>query len=175
MIYLKTHTGEKLNQCIALQCDTVSYYASPLNWHTMEKSQTNVISVTMPLLRQAIWGHIKNAQWRKVKQVHLCLKAKFKSLWKQYKTIWNRHHVSSKGLLNRKQCHIGLTFFQCVFSNVSSNSMPVRMQSRIDCICFTFLHCAFLMCPQIACLRRGIVTCTDYICFLHCVSVQRAY
>ena len=55
----------------------------------MEKSKTDVISVTMPLLRQAIWGHIlkrtmeksqtnatnvtlhafENKQWRKFKQM----------------------------------------------------------------------------------------------------------
>ena len=34
--------------------------------------------------------------------------------------------------------------FDSVFSNVSSNSMPVRMQSHIGCICSTFLHCASL-------------------------------
>ena len=42
------------NKVHIVQCDTVSYYASPFNCHTMEKSQTNVISVTTPLLRQAI-------------------------------------------------------------------------------------------------------------------------
>ena len=35
---------------------------------TVGKNQTNVINLTMPLLRQAIWGHIENIQWRKIKQ-----------------------------------------------------------------------------------------------------------
>ena len=48
-------------------------------------------------------------------------------------------------------------FSTVCFSNVSSNSMPLRMQSRIGCICLTFPNVRFLMCPQIACLRRGIV------------------
>ena len=35
------------------------------------------------------------------------------------------------------------TFLHCAFSNVSSNCLPVRMQSHIDCICSTFPHCVF--------------------------------
>ena len=35
---------------------------------------------------------------------------------------------------------ISLAFLHCEFSNVSSNCLPERMQSPIDCICMTFLH-----------------------------------
>ena len=54
--------------------------------------------------------------------------------------------VSSNCLPERMQSHIGciyLTCLHCVFSNVSSNRLPHRMQSHIDCICLAFLHCAF--------------------------------
>ena len=53
----------------------------------------------------------------------------------------------SKCLPMQMQNHTGficLTYFRCVFSNVSSNGLHERMQSHIDCICLTFLHCAFL-------------------------------
>ena len=36
---------------------------------TMEKGQTNAISVITHLLRQAIWGNTWKTQWRKVKQM----------------------------------------------------------------------------------------------------------
>ena len=36
-----------------------------------------------------------------------------------------------------------LYYLQCVFSNVSSNCLPVRMYSHIGCICSAFLRCAF--------------------------------
>ena len=40
-------------------------------------------------------------------------------------------------------CHFSLTFLHHVFSNVSSNCMPQKMQSHIGCIYLTFLQCAF--------------------------------
>ena len=87
---------------------------------------------------------------------------------------------------------ICLTFFRCEFSNVSSNCLPEKRHSCICCICLTFLHCVlsnvssksldlkrqshiigcicsnfstvrFQMCPQIACLRRGIVTLVAFV------------
>ena len=60
--------------------------------------------------------------------------------------------------------------FDSVFSNVSSNSMPVRMQSHIGCICSTFLHCASLNVSS-NCLPEKRHSRTDYIClaFLNCV------
>ena len=69
-------------------------------------------------------------------------------------------NASSNYLHLRMQSRIGcicLAFLHCAFSNVPSNSMPLRMQSRIGCICLTFPNVRFLMCIQIACLRRGIV------------------
>ena len=46
-----------LGQCNSLV--TPSTIDSRDIWqHTVEKSQTNAINATMPLLRQAIWGHI---------------------------------------------------------------------------------------------------------------------
>merc|ERR1719507_2936329 len=36
-----------------------------------------------------------------------------------------------------------LTFLHYVFSNASSNRLPVWMQSHIDCIYLTFLQCVF--------------------------------
>ena len=42
--------------------------------------------------------------------------------------------------------HIGcifFTFLHCVFSNESSNHLPVKRHSHIVCICLTFLHCVF--------------------------------
>ena len=68
-------------------------------------------------------------------------------------------------------------FLQSEFSNVSSNCLPVQMQSRIGCICMLlqmspqiicpnrcnvafvrfFSRVSFQMCPQIACLYRCIV------------------
>ena len=60
--------------------------------------------------------------------------------------------------------------FDSMFSNVSSNSMPVRMQSHIGCICLTFLHCASLNVSS-NCLPEKRHSRTDYIClaFLNCV------
>ena len=44
-----------------------------------------------------------------------------------------------EGYCNFIAC-ISLAFLHCEFSNVSSNCLPERMQSPIDCICMTFLH-----------------------------------
>ena len=55
------------------------------------------------------------------------------------------------------------TLPHCVFSNVPSKNLDRSIHIHIDCICLTFLHCAFLMCPQIACLRRGIVTLITFV------------
>ena len=55
-------------------------------------------------------------------------------------------NVSSNRLPVRMQSNIGcicLTFLRCAFSNVSSNCLLVRMQSKIGCISFTFLRCEF--------------------------------
>ena len=44
------------------------------------------------------------------------------------------------------QSHTGcicLTFLHCVYSNVFSNRLPVKMQSYIGCICLTFIHSVF--------------------------------
>ena len=51
-------------------------------------------------------------------------------------------NASSNRLPVWMQSHIDciyLTFLQCVFSNVSSNHLPEKMQSHIGCICLTFL------------------------------------
>ena len=53
---------------------------------------------------------------------------------------------ASKHLHKWMHNHIGcicLTFFQCAFSNVSSNGLPEQNQSHIDCISLTFSYCAF--------------------------------
>ena len=54
--------------------------------------------------------------------------------------------------------HIYSTFLHCAFSNVSSNCLSEMMQNHIGCICLTFSTVSFQMCPQMACLRRCIVT-----------------
>ena len=64
---------------------------------------------------------------------------------------------------------ICLAFLHCVFSNVSSNCLGVRMQSHIGCICSTFLHCAFSNVSS-NCLPKKRHNHIGYICltFLHC-------
>ena len=58
------------------------------------------------------------------------------------------------------------TFFYCVFSCVSSNCLPERMQSHIGCISLALLRCA-----SSNCLHERTHSHTDCIClsFLHCV------
>ena len=58
-------------------------------------------------------------------------------------------------------CYIGciyLTFLHCALSCVSSNGLPERMQSHIGSIFWLFSAVYFQMCPQMACMRRGIIT-----------------
>ena len=46
----------------------------------------------------------------------------------------------------KMQSYIGcicFTFLRCVFSNVSSNRLPQNRQNHIPCICLTFLQCVF--------------------------------
>ena len=74
--------------------------------------------------------------------------------------------MSSNGLPEKRHSNIGcicVTFPHCEFSYVDSKNLDQSTQIHIDCICLTFLHCAFLMCPQIACLRRGIVTLITFV------------
>ena len=63
---------------------------------------------------------------------------------------------------------ICLTFLQCAFSNVGSNGLPEKMQSHIGCIFFTFLHCAFSNASS-NCLPEKIQSHIGCICmtFLH--------
>ena len=51
-------------------------------------------------------------------------------------------------------------FLQSEFSNVSSNCLPVQMQSRIGCICMLFQ-----MSPQIVCPTRCKVEFIAFVCF----------
>ena len=87
------------------------------------------------------------------------------------------------GRMHSNTDYIRLILLHCVFSNVSSNCLPQRMQnytggicwtflhyglsyvssknldqSHTGCICFVFLHCGFSKFPQIACPRRCKVT-----------------
>ena len=69
-------------------------------------------------------------------------------------------------------CIVGIYAFylqQSEFSNVSSNCLSEPMQSRIDCICLAFLHCAF---SNVASkhLDQSTHNHTGCICltFLHC-------
>ena len=61
------------------------------------------------------------------------------------------------------QVALDFDFFDSAFSNVSSNWLPLRMQSHIGCICLTFLPTCFLMCPQTVSLRRGKITLVAFI------------
>ena len=59
------HSGEMLNKCN--QCDYASSHPGHLWIHLKThngKSQTNATNVTLPLLRQTIWGHIWKKQWK---------------------------------------------------------------------------------------------------------------
>ena len=72
----------------------------------------------------------------------------------------------------RMQSRIGcicLTFPHCGFSNEPSNSVHGRMQSYIGCICLTFLHCAFSNVSSNR-LPEKMQSHTGCICltFLHC-------
>ena len=89
-------------------------------WKCTEgKSQTNVINLTMPLLRQAIWGHIENIQWRNIKQ-------------KQ--PVWP-------------------TFFYCDFSHNFSNCVHCR--TVCICLAVTLQLAAFVWLYFIKCLLKS--------------------
>ena len=68
----------------------------------------------------------------------------------------------SNGLIDRMHSHIGcicVTFFHYVFLNESSNGLQKKMPNHIDCICLTFSKiCVLKLGPQIACIRKCIVT-----------------
>ena len=64
------------------------------------------------------------------------------------------------------------TFLHCAFSNVSSNCLPLRMQSHIGCICFVFSTVHFQMYLQTTCLRRGIVTLVAFVWLFSTVRFQ---
>ena len=82
-------------------------------------------------------------------------------------------NVSSNCLPVKMQSHIGcicLIFHHCALSNVSSKCLSVRMHSHTGCICFTFLHCAFSNVPSNL-LHEKMQSHIGCICltFLHCV------
>ena len=55
------------------------------------------------------------------------------------------------------QSHIDsicLTFLHCVFSNVGSNCLPEKRHSHIGYICLTFLHCVFSNVPTNGLLEK---------------------
>ena len=96
--------------------------------------------------------------------------------------FWN---VSSKCQPGLMHCHSGRTV--CTFSNVSSNWLPLRVQSNIAnnwlhllynfSLCFKshWLHlfdCVFSMSPQIACLSEWEVTLVVFIQLFRCLKVQ---
>ena len=58
--------------------------------------------------------------------------------------VFLHHTVLSVPIDCQLGSKLALRTLVSVFKCVSSNSIPVRMQSHIGCICFTFLHCASL-------------------------------
>ena len=68
----------------------------------------------------------------------------------KYNFLKIRHNLSTQSphiyfLLKRMHNHTGcicLTFLRCVFSNVSSNCLPLRTNNHTGCIYLDFLHCA---------------------------------
>ena len=79
----------------------------------------------------------------------------------------------------KMQSHIDcmcLTFLHCVFSNVSSNRLPVRMQSHIGSMCLTFLRCVFsnVFSSGLHARMQSHIGC---ICltFLHCVFLYDSF
>ena len=91
--HLKTHSGEKSKKCN--QCDFASSYAHHLRRHLKMHSGESLkkcTDVTMPLLRQALWGHIwkytveksqTNAKTGYLRRVFL-------TIWKCLLDIWNK-------------------------------------------------------------------------------------
>ena len=65
---------------------------------------------------------------------------------------------------------ICLTFLHCVFSHVSSNRLSDRMQCHTGNICMIFFLCVFSN-VSLICLPEGMHFHIRYICmtFLHCV------
>ena len=93
-----------------------------------------------------------------------------------------QHHafsnVSSNDLSVKMHSHIGCiwkAFLRCAFSNVSSYCLQGKTHNHIGCICLTFLQCAFQMSPQIASIRRGIITLVAFVwLFFRCVFLNVA-
>ena len=56
--------------------------------------------------------------------------------------------------------------------NVISKHLDQSMHSHIGCIYLAFFHCAFLMCPQMACLRGYIVALIAFIWLFSAVRFQ---
>ena len=82
-------------------------------------------------------------------------------------------YVSSNYFGQSRQSRIGcicLTFLHCAFSNVHSKHLHKMMHSRTGCICLTFLRCAFSNVSSNY-LPEKRHSHTDYICFafLHAV------
>ena len=75
---------------------------------------------------------------------------------------------------DHSHCLLCLVFLHRVFANVSSNHMPERMQSHIDCIGFTLLHYVFLNVTSHDLPQRMHNYYTGCICwtFLFTVSFQ---
>ena len=74
--------------------------------------------------------------------------------------------VSSKNLDQSRHIQIGyicLPFIHCEFQNVSSNGLLERMHNHIGYICLVFSTVNFKMCPQMACLRRCIITLVTFV------------
>ena len=85
-------------------------------------------------------------------------------LYKKYKNMvdivplgnfYSTKHVFScvpsdggAGRMHGNTDYICLILLYCVFSNVSSNCLPQRMQNYTGGVCWTFLTMGFLMSPQ---------------------------
>ena len=77
-------------------------------------------------------------------------------------------NVSLNWLTERKQSHTGcicLTFLHCVFWNVSSNCLPRMMYSHIGCICLIFRFCGSSYVFS-SCLPEKIQTDIGCICYV---------
>ena len=126
-------------------------------------------------------------------------------IMKRYYFLTFQYCAFSKRLNKRSHRHIScicLAFLRCVFSNVLSNCMPVRIQNHIGSICLTFPLCvlsyvfsiglhamrqshigyicldssamSFQMCPQMVHTRRGIVTFVAFVWIFSTVRFQSA-
>ena len=84
-------------------------------------------------------------------------------------------NVSSNGLPERMQSHIGyicLTFPHCAFSNVFSNRFSEWMQNRTGCICLTFSHCVSSNVPSNCLPLRMIITQVAFVLLFSTVRFQ---